>query len=396
MLSGPSSRQYIGAAPIPPTRREAHPGFQTRSPMTPSRASRNLPALPWPQSVSPLPSKPSTLAARGAADPTFAEDVAPISIGTARRVTGPGGLGPFSLMDYDSAKANVDEIKEKVSLRQMPPWHADGPKGVFRNDRRLSESERGTILRWIDAGAKPGDMKKLSAETDVRDEHGRSARLTPLSAWRRISRCRPQARSSTCTSRCRRTSRKKSGCRRSRSCRARARSCTTCSCMHAFPAPPAAAQPPAAAPTPRPAGAPAPAPLFVRRRDHALPPADSPRQRYAPCAARPARRVDRDDGAGNERIRVSERHGVACASRHHPDVPDALHGARPRDEGSSVGRRKDTEQRDAGEVVHASRVRPRRDGGRSRFRSVWRRRTRGPPSTGRCRCWPSPTSSSGR
>ena len=53
----------------------------------------------------------------------------------------------------------------------------------------------------------------------------------------------------------------------------------------------------------------------------------------------------------------------------------------------SVGRRKDTEQRDAGEVLHASQVRPRRDAGGRRLRSVWRRRRRGQPSTGRCRCW---------
>src|SRR6476469_7046171 len=108
--------------------------------------------------------KPATLAARGAADPTFAEDVAPILYKNCTTCHRPGGLGPFSLLDYDSAKANVDEIKEKVSARVMPPWHADGPKGVFRNDRRLSESERGTILRWIDAGAKPGDLKKLPAK----------------------------------------------------------------------------------------------------------------------------------------------------------------------------------------------------------------------------------------
>src|SRR4051812_46691107 len=110
--------------------------------------------------------RPSTLAARGAADPTFAEDVAPILYKNCTTCHRPGGLGPFSLLDYDSAKANVDEIKEKVSLRQMPPWHAEGPKGVFRNDRRLSESERGTILRWIDAGAKPGDLKKLPAKPE--------------------------------------------------------------------------------------------------------------------------------------------------------------------------------------------------------------------------------------
>ena len=100
---------------------------------------------------------PRTLVAHGA-EPTFAEDVAPILYKNCTTCHRPGGLGPFSLLDYDSAKANIPEMRDAVSKGQMPPWHADGPHGVFRNDRRLSDSERGTILRWIDAGAKPGDL----------------------------------------------------------------------------------------------------------------------------------------------------------------------------------------------------------------------------------------------
>ena len=103
---------------------------------------------------------PRTLVATPA-DPTFAEDVAPILYKNCTTCHRPGGIGPFSLLDYDSAKANVDEIREKVSTKQMPPWHAEGPHGTFANDRRLSDADRNTILRWIDAGAKPGDMKKL-------------------------------------------------------------------------------------------------------------------------------------------------------------------------------------------------------------------------------------------
>jgi mono/diheme cytochrome c family protein len=94
------------------------------------------------------------------ADPTFAEDVAPIFYKNCTTCHRPGGLAPFSLLDYDSAKANVEEMRPAVSNGQMPPWHAEGPHGVFRNDRRLSDSDRQTILRWIDAGAKPGDLSR--------------------------------------------------------------------------------------------------------------------------------------------------------------------------------------------------------------------------------------------
>jgi mono/diheme cytochrome c family protein len=103
--------------------------------------------------------QPRTLSA-SPAEPTFAEDVAPILYRNCTTCHHPGGLGPFSLLDYDSAKAKLDEMHDAVSEGVMPPWHAEGPHGVFRNDRRLSDTERQTILRWIESGAKPGDMKK--------------------------------------------------------------------------------------------------------------------------------------------------------------------------------------------------------------------------------------------
>ncbi len=104
--------------------------------------------------------QPKELDARGA-DPTFAEDIAPIVFKNCTSCHRSGGLAPFSLLDYDSAAAYLDEMRDMVSTGQMPPWQADGPRGVFRNDRRLSDADRQTILRWLETGAKPGDMKKL-------------------------------------------------------------------------------------------------------------------------------------------------------------------------------------------------------------------------------------------
>ena len=93
--------------------------------------------------------------------PVFTKDVAPILYRNCTTCHRPGGLGPFTLLEYDSAKANVNEMKDAVKTGFMPPWHAEGPHGTFRNDRRLSELEKQTILRWIDAGAKKGDEKAL-------------------------------------------------------------------------------------------------------------------------------------------------------------------------------------------------------------------------------------------
>jgi mono/diheme cytochrome c family protein len=103
---------------------------------------------------------PASLAARNA-EPTFAEDVAPIFYKNCVSCHRQGGMAPFTLLDYDTAKANVDEMRTAVEKGIMPPWHAEGPHGVFRNDRRLSDSDKQTILRWIDAGAKPGDLNNL-------------------------------------------------------------------------------------------------------------------------------------------------------------------------------------------------------------------------------------------
>jgi hypothetical protein len=112
-----------------------------------------------------LARQPHVLSANSA-DPTFAEDVAPIFYRNCTACHHAGGLAPFSLVEYDSAKAKLDETRDAVSAGVMPPWHADGPHGVFRNDRRLSDADRQTILRWIDAGAKPGDLKKLPPRPD--------------------------------------------------------------------------------------------------------------------------------------------------------------------------------------------------------------------------------------
>src|SRR5512133_3484929 len=71
----------------------------------------------------------STATAR-TAEPTFAHDVAPLIYKNCTTCHRPGGLGPFSLLDYDSAAKKLDEIQDAVSSGYMPPWHADGPHGT--------------------------------------------------------------------------------------------------------------------------------------------------------------------------------------------------------------------------------------------------------------------------
>ena len=93
--------------------------------------------------------------------PTFARDVAPILYKNCTSCHRPGGLGPMSLLTYEGAYQSAAEIRDYVSTGAMPPWHADAPHGTFLNDRRLSDADKQTIVRWVDAGAPQGDLRDL-------------------------------------------------------------------------------------------------------------------------------------------------------------------------------------------------------------------------------------------
>ena len=43
----------------------------------------------------------------------------------------------------------------------MPPWGADTPHGMFKNDPRLTDQEIQTIVAWVDGGAPKGDDSRL-------------------------------------------------------------------------------------------------------------------------------------------------------------------------------------------------------------------------------------------
>ncbi|MBY0488840.1 MAG: cytochrome c [Gemmatimonadaceae bacterium] len=100
------------------------------------------------------------LVAQGTA-PDFGKDVAPVLYKNCASCHRPGGIGPFSMLDADTVKAYAKDIRDAVSTGYMPPWHADGPRGVFSNDRRLADLDRQAILRWIDDGAKVGNKRAL-------------------------------------------------------------------------------------------------------------------------------------------------------------------------------------------------------------------------------------------
>jgi hypothetical protein len=101
--------------------------------------------------------------AADATTPTFTRDVAPIMFAKCASCHRPGEVAPMPLLSYADARPWAGAIRQKVSSRAMPPWHADPAHGTFRNDLRLSDKEIDTIVRWADGGAREGDPSALPA-----------------------------------------------------------------------------------------------------------------------------------------------------------------------------------------------------------------------------------------
>ena len=115
--------------------------------------------------------------------PTFSKDIAPIFQAKCQECHQPNSIAPMSLITFAEARPWARSIKQRVSQRQMPPWHIDPSVGVqkFKNDMSLSQKQIDTIVAWVDAGAPQGDpkdlppAKKISADNEwigVKDGFG--------------------------------------------------------------------------------------------------------------------------------------------------------------------------------------------------------------------------------
>ncbi len=102
---------------------------------------------------------------------TFTKDVAPILQQKCQDCHQPGSIAPMSLMTYEETRPWVKSIREKVSSRQMPPWHIDRSVGIqdFKNDFSLSDAQINTIVQWIDTGAAKGDPNDMPAPKKLVD-----------------------------------------------------------------------------------------------------------------------------------------------------------------------------------------------------------------------------------
>jgi hypothetical protein len=108
-----------------------------------------------------------SLTTSAAADPpkdvTFTKDVAPIFQKSCQSCHHPGTAAPMSLLTYQDTRPWAKSIRQRVVLREMPPWHLDKSVGIrqYKNDISLSDSEIDTIVRWVDGGTRQGDPRDM-------------------------------------------------------------------------------------------------------------------------------------------------------------------------------------------------------------------------------------------
>ncbi len=103
--------------------------------------------------------------------PTFTKDVAPIFQAKCEACHRVNSIAPMSLVTYEESRPWARSIRDRVSTRQMPPWHIDRTVGIsdFRNDRSLTDADIDTIVRWVDGGAPRGNPEDMPAPVEWPD-----------------------------------------------------------------------------------------------------------------------------------------------------------------------------------------------------------------------------------
>src|SRR5882724_3031349 len=75
-----------------------------------------------------------------------------------------GGIGPFKLNDYATAKQYSASIAAQTASGNMPPWgvDSDGTCGDFAGSLALTSAQIDTIAKWQNGGALEGEPHALS------------------------------------------------------------------------------------------------------------------------------------------------------------------------------------------------------------------------------------------
>jgi hypothetical protein len=113
---------------------------------------------------------------------TWYQDVAPILATHCMSCHQPGGIGPFSLTEYDDAAPIAHMLTDAIDSGVMPPFSeatsADcAPTHAWKGDPRLSTAERATLQAWIDGGGAAGIPAAIAVPA-IPDLPGKTHSLT--------------------------------------------------------------------------------------------------------------------------------------------------------------------------------------------------------------------------
>ncbi len=96
---------------------------------------------------------------------TYYRDVAPI---VARHCTDchrAGGPAPMPLTTYRELRPYVRDVAEVAWDDMMPPWREDGHGLPLKGVRRISDTERNVLVRWVQGGAPAGEPPETAPPT---------------------------------------------------------------------------------------------------------------------------------------------------------------------------------------------------------------------------------------
>jgi mono/diheme cytochrome c family protein len=112
----------------------------------------------------------------GAAQVTFAKDIAPILQRSCQNCHRPNGAGPMPLITYEDARPWARSIKARTGVGPhagvMPPWYVEKNIGIqhYKNDPSLSDEEIAKIAKWADSGAPLGNPADMPAARVFEDD----------------------------------------------------------------------------------------------------------------------------------------------------------------------------------------------------------------------------------
>jgi hypothetical protein len=88
---------------------------------------------------------------------TYYQDVKPLIDGMCGSCHVEGGIGPFVMNDYATAKAHAGPSMIAINAGIMPPWAPNDACNSYHGDRSLSDEQKAVFNGWVDGGTLEGD-----------------------------------------------------------------------------------------------------------------------------------------------------------------------------------------------------------------------------------------------